>query len=168
MKPLYPINQSIEDLIASSIDEETGELTLSDEEMAAEMARLQMEFDEGITELRNEFINLSAYAEALKNEKQSLARRQRIAEAQAERTKRFLAYLLKGEKYQNGTVSISYRKSQEVVCDDEFVEWAAVYAPGLLSFKAPEPRKADIKAAMKRGQAFEHCHLETRNNIQVK
>ena len=168
MKPLYPINEAIDNLIANSLDEETGEMILTDEQLATALDSLRLEFDDGITSLRNEFINLNAYAEALKAEKQSLEKRQKTAERQADRVKRFLAYLLKGEKYQNGTVSITYRKSTEAVIDEQFISWAEQNAPGLLKYEEPKPRKMDIKNALKAGKEIPFTHLETRNNIQVK
>ena len=152
---------------------EDGTITIppyldTEELMANAIDKLQMEFDDKIVDLRNSFINLTAEAEALKREKLKLAERQKSAEAKAERTKRFLAYLLHGDKFQKGAVKISYRRSEEVSVDDDFVEWAAIYAPGLLKFSAPEPRKADIKNALKAGKQIEHVVLVQRNNIQVK
>lgn len=165
---IYPINQQIEELLNSFIDEETGELTCTEEEMQAKIETLQMEFNEKIVQLRNKYINCQSEAEALKKEKMKLAARQTAAEKEAERAKRFIAWLLKGEKFQDGAVKISYRKSEEVVADDGFIEWASVNAPGLLNFKAPEPRKADIKAALKAGHFIEHVSLVEKQNVQVK
>lgn len=165
---IYPISDAIERLLAEAVDEETGEVLLSDEELQQKLDQLHLDFDSKVIELRNEFINRTAEAEALKAERQKLAKRQKAAESSADRARRFLAYLLKGERFQQGAVKISYRKSEEVVCDDEFIEWAAVHAPDFLSYKEPEPRKADLKAAIKRGEVFEHVQLETKNNIQVR
>lgn len=164
---IYPISQMIEELMASAVDEDTGEILIPDEELQQKLEELQMSFDDKIVELRNDVINKTAEAEALKREKQKLAERQKFAENRAERAKRFLAWLLKGESFQKDTVKISYRKSEEVIVDDSFVEWAAVNAPGLLKIE-PEPRKADIKKAIKNGTCFEHAHLEEKRNIQVK
>lgn len=165
---IYPINQAIEDLLASFINEETGELTCTEEEMQERIEALQMEFNDKIVQLRNKYINCMSEAEALKKEKMKLAARQASAEKEAERTKRFIAWLLKGEKFQDGAVKISYRKSEEVVADEGFVEWAAVHARDLLNFKDPEPRKADIKAAIKAGKYIEHVSLVEKQNVQVK
>lgn len=195
---IYPIDEQIERIFANYTDEETGELKkyiigptgyprevpLSEQEEAAaaglsyeyldteammqqELEEAQINFDTMIHSLRNEVINKASDAAALKAEKLKLSRRQQIAENASERAKRFLAYLLKGEKYDDGVCKISYRKSENVVIDDDFVEWASVNAPGLLKVE-PEPRKADIKAAIKRGTMFDHAHLEIKNNIQVK
>lgn len=165
---VYPISEAIERLMAEAVDIETGEILLTDEELQQKLDCIQMEFDSKVVELRNEYINLLAEADAIKAERQKLAKRQKVAEAAAERTKRFLAYLLKGEKFQNGAAKISYRRSEEIVCDDDFIEWAAVHCPDYLNYKEPEPRKTDIKNAMKRGEVFEHVTLQQKNNIIVR
>lgn len=128
---------------------------------------LNLDYAKLIRNLRNENINRKAEAEALKNEKQKLAKRQQTAERAAERAGRFLAYLTKGEKYEDADVKISYRKSEVVELDDDFCDWAMTNAPGLVKV-TPEPRKADIKRLLKNGTMIEHAHLETRQNIQIK
>lgn len=164
---IYPIDQMIDDLIVSSLDPETGELILSDEELEAKINDLHMSFDEKIDQLASEVKNLKAEAADIRDEKMKLAARQARVEKQMERTKRFLAYLLRGERFKNGRHNISYRKSEELVLDENFIPWAEANAPGLLRIE-PEPRKADIKAALKNGLVFDYAHLEEKINIQVK
>lgn len=169
---IYPVNEQIEELLLSAVDEETGELLMTDEELQKQIEAIQMDFDDKIVDLRNEYINLTAEAEALKAEKQKLATRQSRAEKQAERLKRWLAYLLKGEKFQKDTVKISYRKSEEVKFDDDdpkkFVEWAQKNHPELLTVKDPEPSKSEIKKAIKAGMEVNFAKVEPKNNIQIK
>lgn len=165
---IYPIDKQIEDLLASFIDEETGELTCTEEQMEQRIEALEVEFKNVVLNLRNDYINRTATAEALKSEKQRLAEMQKRAEKAAERDKRFLAYLTKGEKYNDGIVSISYRKSTGLVIEDkaELVEWAKHNGPGFL--KEPELRNSDIEKAIKNGQEIPYAHIEERKNIQVK
>lgn len=169
---IYPINEQLERLMGSFIDPETGELLATEEEMRESIEQLQMDFDEKIVELRNEYINLTAEAEALKREKTKLTERQKRAENQAERLKRWLAWLLKGEKFQNGVARISYRRSEEVTFENDdpaaFIEWADEYFPSLLTYKQPEPSKTEIKKAIKAGMEVDFARLETKNNIQIK
>ena len=164
---IYPINEMIENLLASAVDEDTGELLLTDEELEAKLGEIRMEFDDKIEVLRNEYIHRTAEAEALKEERKRLGDRQKRAEASADRVKRFLAYLLKGEKFERGAVKISYRKSEELVVDDGFIEWADENRRELLKI-TPEVRKADVKRAIKSGEVFEFAHIEQKNNIQVR
>lgn len=182
---IYPIAEQLERLMESIIDPETGELvevwidpstgesyTLNEETLQTIIETMQMDFEEKIVNIRNEYINLTAEAEALKAEKAKLAKRQKRAEDSAERMKRWLAYLLKGEKFQKDTCKISYRESKEVVFDDEdpdkFIEWAEKNAPDLLKYTKPEPKKMDIKKAISMGEQIEFASLKTNKNIQVK
>ena len=167
---IYPLDRQIADFFAGITDPETGEISelLSEEEIEKQLAEINLSFEEKVEQLRNAYINATAESEAIKQEKQKLAKRQATAERRAERTKGFLSYLLQGETFQNGACKISYRKSVEVKCDDEFVEWAMVHAPDLLSYKTPEPKKADIKIAIQSGTVIEHAALQEKSNIQVK
>ena len=168
---IYPIAEQIEQLMESFIDPETGEITVTEEEMQTAIEQVQMEFDDKIVELRNAYINLSAEAEAIKAEKMKLAIRQKKAEESAERIKRWLGYLLKGEKFQKDACKISYRKSEEVVYQDdkesEFIQWAKTNFPSLLKYKEPEASKIEIKKAIKAGMTLPIASIKSKNNVQV-
>ena len=71
---IYPIAESLERLMESFIDPDTGELTATEEEMQAAIEQMQMDFDEKIIELRNEYINLTAEAETPRSLKQRPSR----------------------------------------------------------------------------------------------
>lgn len=165
---IYPISEMMDRFLASIVDEDTGEVTLTDEEIQTALDSLQMEFDEKILALRNTVINLTAEADAIRAEKSRLDKRMKTATSGAERAKRFLAYLLKGEKYQNGAVSISYRKSEKLVVEDEemLLSWAKADGRGFL--KEPELMLGDIKTAVKNGTAIPFVHIEQKSNIQVR
>lgn len=182
---IYPINEALERLMESFVDEETGEIKqywidpetgetyeLTDEIMNYLIEQLHMDFDQKIVELRNQYINLTAEAEAIKAEKMKLGDRQKKAEERAERTKRWIAYLLKGEKFQKDACTISYRKSDEVkfANDDpeKFVLWADKNFPSLLRYNEPEPNKTEIKKAIKAGLEVDYAHIESKKNIIVK
>ena len=164
---IYPIDETIERLLASFVDEETGEVLFSDEEMTARIEAAKVEFTTLVTNLRNEYINRTAEAEAIKAERAKLEKRQKSATAAADRAKRFLAFLTKGEKYSDGIVKISYRKSDGLVIEnrDSLLAWATDNGRFL---KEPELREGDIKQAIKNGEEIPFAHIEERNNIQVK
>ena len=166
---LYPIDERIELYLEDCYDPETGEIRedLTEEQMFQEIEQLKVDHETLLDSIASGIKNDLAEAEAVKAEKMNLAKRQAFAERRAERSKRLLAYLTKGERWQNDHHKISYRKSEVVVTDDQFIEWASVMAPGLLKIE-PEVRKADLKQAIKNGAYFEHAHLEVKNNIQVK
>ena len=164
---IYPLDQQIEELLASFVDADTGEMTCTEEEMLAQIEAVKMDFAAVIRNLRNEYINKVAEAEALKAEKAKLAARQKSAENAADRAKRWLAYLTKGEKYSDGVVKIGYRKSEALAIDDResLLAWAIDNQKFL---KEPELREADIKAAIKAGENVPFAHIEERQNVQVK
>ena len=176
---IYPIDEQLDKLMASFCDEETGEVKefytmdngatvpLTEELMMSMICNVQMEFADTIKNLRNKYINLNAEAEAIKAEKMALAKRQKQAEDSADRTKRFLAYLTHGEKYTDGVVKISYRKSEGLVIDDkeELLKWAIDNKKFL---KQPELAEGEIKRAIKNGEIIPFAHVEERRNIQVK
>ena len=164
---IYRLDEQIAQALESAYDPETGELLISEAEMFAQIEKITADFELLIDNIASDVKNLKAEAADVKDEKMKLAKRQAQLENRAERAKRLLAYLLKGEKWKNGRHSISYRKSDELVVDDKFVEWASMNAPGLLKLE-PEVRKTDVKNAIKNGTVFEFAHIEQKNNIQVK
>ena len=169
---IYPLNQMIENLLYTFMDEETGEVKCSEEEMDEAIKGLEMEFDEKILALRNSYLEtelaakrVAAEAKALRDEAANVQKRANTLQNRADRIKRFVAYLLNGDKFEKDGAKISYRKSEECVIDDEFIVWAKMNRPELLDMKA---RKADIKAAIKSGDALRYAHIEERSNIQIK
>ena len=165
---IYPVGEQVAQFFSEITDIETGEILLSEEEIDKRLMEINLDFDEKIVQLRNAYVNSVAEAEALKTEKMKLEKRQKVAEHAAERTKGFLAYLLQGEPFQNGVCKIGWRKSEELVCDEEFVEWAKEHADDYLKYSDPVPKKKDILSAMKSGVEFEHVTIQKKNNIQVK
>lgn len=165
---IYPVGEQIAQFFSEITDIETGEILLSEEEIDKRLMEINLDFDEKIVQLRNAYVNSVSEAEALKTEKMKLEKRQKVAEHAAERTKGFLAYLLQGEPFQNGVCKIGWRKSEELVCDEEFVEWAKEHADDYLKYSDPVPKKKDILSAMKSGVEFEHVTIQKKNNIQVK
>ena len=170
---IYPINQTIEQLLTSAVDEETGEMIFTEEELAEKIASAEIEFDEKIKSLRNAYMSdiinakcVAAEASELWKMQQETSKRAKAIENRAERTKRFLGYLLNGEKYDKDGVKISQTTRTDIVVDDGFVDWAKQYAPGLLN--EPTVRKADLNAAVKAGQHFEFVHQEQRKDIRIK
>lgn len=157
---IYEIDEQISKLL-EKIDPETGELLIDEEALEA----LQMERDRKVENIALAIKNISAESEALGNEIKNLSARKKTADNKVKSLKDFLARVLQGDKFKTARVAISYRKSDECVIDDRFVEWAKAMAPELLK---TEPKKADIKAALKNGTELEYAHIEERSNIQIK
>ena len=165
---IYPISEAIDRLLDSAVDEETGELKFSDEELEAQIEELQMSFDEKVDSLCCVAKNSKAMAADIKDEKMTLAKRQKREENASERAKRFLAYLLKGEKFKNARHNLYYLTSQQLVVDDEeeLIAWCKINAPGFLN--EPTLREADIKQALKNGSNIPFAHLQENKNVVVK
>ena len=155
---LYEIPGEILDLM----DPETGEIT--DEEM---LAKLLERWSNGIEWLALEVKNSLAEAEALKHEKEAFAKRQQVAENRAKSLKRYISNLLNGEKFKTDRVQISWRRSEQVETDDDFMLWAKEHS-AYLRFKEPEVDKAALKEALKQGIEVPGAHLVENNNIQIR
>lgn len=134
----------IDNEIMNCIDMETGEVIDTEK-----LNELQMERDAKIENVALWIKELKAEAEAIKNEKQALADRQRVAENKAESLKNWLAYALNGEKFKTSKCSISYRNSESVEVTEEGLEALMRDHEDLLTYKAPEPNKKAIKDAIK-------------------
>lgn len=163
-----PLDDRIHAVLENAYDPETGELLIPEEDLFEEIQNIHDDHEVILDSVTCELKDLLAEASAVKAEKMKLAARQSQLEKRAERMKRLLFWLLQGEKWKNARHTISYRKSSELVLDDDFIPWAEVNAPGLLRFKEPEPMKDEIKMAIKNGTFFDHAHLEEKINIQIK
>ena len=139
---IYEIDQAI----MECVDLETGEIIDTEQ-----LDKLQMERDTKLENVACWIKDLKAEAEALKNEKQALAERQRVAENKAESLKKWLAYALQGEKFKTPKCAISFRKSEAVEVTDEGLNNLMKEHDELLTYKAPEPNKTAIKQAIKDG-----------------
>ena len=134
----------IDNEIMNCIDMETGEVIDTEK-----LNELQMERDAKIENVALWIKELKAEAEAIKNEKQALADRQRVAENKAESLKNWLAYALNGDKFKTAKCSISYRNSESVEVTEEGLEALMRDHEDLLTYKEPEPNKKAIKDAIK-------------------
>ena len=134
----------IDNEIMNCVDMETGEVIDTDK-----LNELQMERDAKIENVALWIKELKAEAEAIKNEKQALAERQRVAENKAESLKNWLAYALNGEKFKTAKCSISFRNSESVEVTEEGLEALMRDHEDLLTYKTPEPNKKAIKDAIK-------------------
>ena len=153
---LYEIDAAIE----TCIDAETGEII--DEAM---LTALNMERDKKISNVACWIKNLKAENEAIKAERQRLSSRSEVNENKIESLKKWLQFALNGEKYKDGRVSISYRKSESVQFDDSF---KIEDLPAEFRKVTVEPKKADIKDAIKNGQTVSGCYIKEENNLQIR
>ena len=156
---IYEIDQAI----MKCVDLETGEIINTEQ-----LDKLQMERDTKLENVACWIKDLKAEAEALKNEKQALAERQRMAENKAESLKKWLAYALQGEKFKTTKCAISFRKTEAVEVTDEGLNNLMKEHDELLTYKAPEPNKTAIKQALKDGLSVEGVQLIQNTSTIIK
>lgn len=156
---IYEIDQAL----LSLIDPDTGEI--GDYDMFCE---LQMEREAKVENMALWIKNLNAEADAIKAERDNLYEREKAARNKADRLKKYLAEILRGEKFTSPRVAVTFRKSEAVEIDEDFIEWAREKAGYLLKYKDPEVNKTAIKKAIKNGTAIEFARIVQNNNIQIK
>ena len=148
----------IDEAIMACIDAETGEVIDADK-----LDKLTMERDAKIENVALWIKDLKAEAEALKNEKQALAERQKVAENKMESLKKYLAYALDGNAFKSTRASVTFRKSQ-------VVEIADIYKldENYLRYKEPEADKTAIKEALKAGKTVAGATLVENTSVIIK
>ena len=112
---LFELNKAIEDFDLI-VDEETGEVLNIDELDALNLAK-----DEKIENVCLWIKNLEAEADAIKTEEKNLEARRKSKENKVKSLKGYVSYALGGKKFETPRVAVSYRKSESVKIDDDYV-----------------------------------------------
>lgn len=163
---LYEINRAIESF-EFEVNEDGEVLNF------AELDELQMARGEKIENIACYIKNLTANANAIREEEKSLAERRTSIEKKAARLRQYLADMLNGEKFESARCAISYRKSTVVEFDNEAesIRWISLHRPDLLRLlriKAPEINKAEVKTFLKNGGYVSGAKLVERQTMGVK
>lgn len=159
---LYEIDAAIENFVFD-VDEETGEVG-----NFGELEALHMERDKLIENLVLMVKNLNAESNAISEELKSLSERKTLKDKKLERLKNYIQSILAGAKFETPRCKISYRKSQKVVVQDGFENWARNNAPELLTEKTTvEPNKRLIKDALESGREIVGANLVENVNMSV-
>lgn len=158
MSSLFDYIKAIDEIIANNTDED-GVIS---EEVVAELDALELEREEKINNCISYIKSRKAMAEMLKAEKMALARRQQIAENEAERIKDYLTFCLNGTKWESTAGKVSYRKSEAVEIEDLGL------LPEEFTKTKIEADKTAIKAAIKEGQEVPGAHLEEKTSTVIK
>lgn len=150
---LYEIN----DAIMNCVDAETGEII----DIEA-LNNLSIERDSKIENLACWYKNLMADAEALKNEKNAFAEREKRAKNKAESIKRYLSTALNGEKFKTDKCVCNFSLSKSVnVLDPDNI-------PAEYLRVKYEPNKTEIKKALEQGEVVPGAVISVNNNISIK
>lgn len=156
---IYEINEKILELI----DAETGEIKDFEE-----FEKLAMAKDEKIENTALWIKELSAEAKAIAEEIKNLKERKERAERKAESLKKYIGFVLNGEKFSTSKVAVSFRTTKSVNVSENFVEWAKQYAEDLLTYKEPEASKTAIKQAIEDGREILFAEITENKSVTIK
>lgn len=157
MATLYELASQIANF-ELEIDEETGEVLNADQ-----LENIEMERNAKIENICLWIKNLKSDVAAYKAEKDSFEKKRKAAENKAEALKKYVQFVLAGEKFKTGRVSVSYRKSEAVECAD-----VCKVPDDYLRYKDPELDKTKAKEALKAGIEIEGCKLVEKQNMQIR
>ena len=156
---LYEIEQEI----MSCVDMETGEV-IDFEKLDA----LTLERERKIESLALWVKNLEADAKAYKDEKDSFAQKQKVAENKAKSIKEYLSKYLAGATYRSTKVNISFRTSKSADVYDLDALMGYDDCDSYLKFSDPTPDKTAINNAINSGIQIPGCRVIENSNIQIK
>lgn len=153
MATLYEIDAQIMDCI----DMETGEIIDT-----GKLEELEMERNQKIENVALLYKNTISEMKAYKTEKDSFARKEMAARKLADRLEGYLQDALGDRRFKTTRVSISYRRSESVECEnlDAVPKDYLVMAPSL--------DKTAVKQALKEGIEVPGCGLLEKQNIQIR
>lgn len=156
---LYEIEQEI----LACVDLETGEI-IDPEKLES----LELERDRKIEGIALWVKNLDAEAKAYKEEKESFAQKQKVAENKAKSLKEFLSHYLDGTAFKSTKVNVSFRNSKavDVFSMDELMNYDD--CDSYLKYSEPTPDKTAIKNAINSGVEIPGCRIVENSNIQIK
>lgn len=155
---LYEIDKAILDF-EFEIDEESGEIL-----NANELDELKMEREDKIEGISLWIKNLEAEKEAVKNEKNNFADREKRLGKKIDSLKGYLTYALDGQKFSTPRVAVSFRKSESVLVKDEYL-----VPDNFCDFTmVRKPNKTAIKSALKSGEEIMGVELIEKKNVQIK
>lgn len=158
---LYEIDQQLELLI----DPETGELL--DYET---FEQLQIEREKKIEGMALWYKNLSAEAKAIKEEADSLLKRGKSLDSQAERLREYIGMILDGEKFSTSKCSVTFRKSSGIEVSDaaELIQWAKQTGhQDCIREKPPEVAKQAVMDLLKEGVEVPCASIYYKQNVRI-
>lgn len=160
---LYEIAAEIETLMYQAdmyAAEHEGEIP---DDVAEKLDSLEMQKDEKIGNIARLIKNLKAEADMVDAEAKALAQRKKSTQNKAEWLKRYLAaFLGEGQKYQDATVKIGWRKSVSTVIDN-----ADTIEDKYCKIER-KPVLSAIKEAINSGENIIGARLEEKQSLQIK
>lgn len=163
MAKLYELDQRINELIANSVDPETGEVS---DGFIEKLDALNMERNEKIDNTMCLIKNLLSDAAGWEAEEKRLAELKKSAKNRAESLKNYLSQYMEAgvEKFTSPHGKIGWRKSEKVIVQDvdalpeEFKKVKVDITADLVS----------LKKALKEDVKIDGASIEEHQNIQIK
>ena len=161
---IYEIDKSIEELIASSIDPDTGELTLNEDALE----QLKMERDIKVENLALYIKNEQAFSNALQEEQENLKKRKEVVDRRIARLKNYLTLVCEEKKFQTAKVACKFTESIRTDVSPEFIDWAREHRPDLAPARVTyQADKKAIRKAIEAGDVIEFAELVPARNVTV-
>ena len=164
---LYDLTQegkALYDALIASVDEATGEVDIS---LVAALAKNQEAWEKKAEAVAYVIRQFDEYADRVEREIARLTAMKKRISRERDRVKSGLAAAcdaLGVEKVQGVYATISFRRSEETIIDDE-AELPEEFVTAKTTYSA---NKAAIKAAIKAGRDVPGAHIEQKRNIQIK
>ena len=168
---LYEINQNVM-IILSEMESIAIDPELLEQEKEERIAVVRLKYDaiEGIKnekalELVRAYKNSLSMENAINEEIKALTSRKNSHRSKAESIKKFLSYIvITGEKLEDATAKISWRKSESVWFDEMNIS----KLPNEAIKTTVSVNKTELKDWIKEHGGNEYCRIETNQNIQLK
>lgn len=159
---LYEIDAQLEELLAK-VDEETGELLCSAEDLDALMVAKKAKLEGLALWIKGQ----KAEAAAIREEEKKLAKRRQALEKNIDRAADFLYNYLAGEKLKTARVSVTYRNTEVADITNPELFWSNP-AEAFIRRSDPEPDKLAIRAALKDGGIVPGAELVKNVSMIIK
>ena len=167
MRKLYEIDKSIEDILNATTDPDTGELVDLES-----LDALLLEREQKIESVVLYYKDIAAEIGAVSNEITVLEQRLKRLKKTSEGLKTYIGKALEGQKFTTPKCDVSFRKSEVVEVDDDFIAWASDVENFALHYLkqtiTETPDKQAIKKYLKEGGTLEHCRLVEKQNLTIK
>lgn len=160
MRKLFEIEADIRAALDNMIVDDDGVI---DPECFEKISALQEERETKLENVVLYYKELLHEAEDLKTEAEILTKRARVCLNRAEGLKTYLSSSLNGEPLKTARVLVSYRKSEQVVINEDLIP--KKYLEKVIEYKAD---KKKLKELLKSGEKIKGVSIIEKNNIQIK
>ena len=169
---LYEINTEIALLMQQlEVDEETGEILTSSEDILQQLNALDMERSRILEYLAKVVLDTRAEAAALKAEEERLAKHRRIYERREERLIEVLDRECNGQKTDLGIATLRYRATSRVEVSDpaKAISWLRRHKyRDCIRVKEPEVDKTAVRRLLTGGNTIPGIALVTGQSCSLK